>query len=306
MSGFQKQVNLVQAPGVAGDFASMNPFSSVLAGPAALVAPVGGLKVASFAWVNPTDLSVHQAYNAAYQIGFVGRNEQALITNFLGESTLLIPQGFMVNLFNGGDFFAYFPNGAVGGSTVYANETTGAPGTAATNTVTGSIGFTGTASLATVGGQAQMTLATITGASIVNVGDVVSGTGTASNVVQGLASGTANTVGAVYNLSGAVTTEAAEAVTTASNVLNVTAVLTGGLSVGDVISGTNVTAGTSIASVGTGVGGIGTYILAIPGSAPVNTASETITGSPSIATGFTVRGQTLVGAGVAKISASVS
>jgi hypothetical protein len=306
MSGFQKKVNLVQAPGVAGDFASMNPFSSVLAGPGALVAPAGGLKVANFAWVNPADLSVQQGYNSAYQIGFLGRNEQALITNFLGESTLLVPQGFMVNLFSGGDFYAYFANGATSGSTVYANETTGAPGTAATNTVTGSVGFTGTASLATVGGQAQMTLATITGASIVTIGDVVTGTGTASNVVTGLVSGTANTVGAVYSLNGTVTTEAAEAVTTASNVLNVTAVLTGGISVGDVISGTNVTAGTSIASVGTGTGGIGTYILAIPGNAPVNTGSETITGSAAIDSGFRVRGQTLVGAGVAKISASVS
>lgn len=306
MSGFQKVVNSLQAPGVIGDFASMNPFSSVLAGPGALVAPAGGLKVGRFAWVNPADLSVHQGYNAAYQIGFVGRNEQALITDFLGESTLLIPQGFMVNMFNGGDFFAYFPNGAVGAGTVYANQTTGAVGTSATNTFTGSVGFTGTASLATVSGQAQMTLATITAASIVTIGDVVSGTGTASNVVQSLASGVANTVGAVYNLSGAVTTEAAEAVTTTSFTLNVTAVLTGTLSVGDVITGTGVTAGTSIASVGTGVGGIGTYLLAIPGAAPINTASETITGSASIATGFVIRGQTLVGAGVAKISASVT
>ncbi len=302
MSGFQNVVNSVQAPGVLGDFASTNPFSSIVSQAGGLVAPAGGLTVGNFAWVGPLG-QVSQAEVAGWQVGFLGRNEQALITQFLGQYSLNVPSGFMVTLFNGGDFWAYFANGATAGATVYADNTTGAPQTSATNTVTGEVGFTGTASLATVAGQAQMTLATIT-SGIVSIGDVVSGTGTASNVVQSLASGTANTVGAVYNLSGAVTTEAAEAVTTASTVLNATAVLTGGLSVGDVITGTGVTAGTSIASLGTAAGGVGTYNLSIPGGVPFNTASETITGPANTSTGWTVGPITLVGPGLAKISHS--
>ena len=303
-AGFQNVVNTVQAPGVLGDFASTNPFSSITAAAGALVAPAGGLNVGSFAWVSPAGV-VSSSYVSGYTIGFLGRNEQALITQFLGQSTLTVPAGFMVTLFNGGDFWAYFANGATAGATVYADETTGAPTTAATNTVTGEVGFTGTASLATVSGQAQMTLATIT-SGIVTVGDIVSGTGTSSNVVQSLASGTANTVGAVYNLSGSVTTEAAEAVTTASAVLNVTAVLTGQLSVGDVISGTGVTAGTTISGYLTGAGAIGTYSLAIPGGTPFNTGSETITGPANISTGWKVGPITLTGAGLAKITNTVA
>jgi len=37
----------------------------------------------------------------------------------------------------------------------------------------------------------------------------------------------------------------------------------------------------------TGSGGIGTYLLAIPGGAPFHTASETISGPANVATGFT-------------------
>lgn len=303
---FQSKVNTNQAPGVAGDFASTNPFSSVLATAGALVAPAGGLTVGNFAFVGPAG-QVSQSYVSGWQIGFLGRNEQALITQFLGESSLVVPEGFPVTLFDGGDFFAYFADGATALATVYADEDTGAPQMQSTNSFTGSVGFTGTGSLATVTGVGQLTLATVTAASIVTIGDVLSGTGVVSGTtITGLVSGTPSTVGAVYSLSTPPTTESAEAVTTASSVLNVTAVADGGLSVGQVISGSGVTAGTSIASFGTGVGGIGTYNLLIPGSVPFHTASETISGPSNIATGFTVSSVSLAGAGVAKISANVT
>ena len=59
----------------------------------------------------------------------------------------------------------------------------------------------------------------------------------------------------------------------ATTVLTVTAVTSGALAVGDVISGTGVTVGTSISSLGTGTGGIGTYNL----SASQTVVSEAIT-----------------------------
>lgn len=297
-SGFQSTVNTVQAPGVLGDFASTNPFSSIVAAAGALIAPAGGLTVGNFAWVGPQG-QVSQAYVSGYQVGFLGRNEQALITQFLGQSTLVVPQGFMVTLFNGGDFWAYFANGATAGATVYADEVTGAPQMQATNSFTGEIGFTGDASFANVSGVGQMTLTTVT-SGIVTVGDTVTATGvTAGTTVTGLVSGTANTIGAVYSLSATVTTESAEAVTTASNVLNITAVANGGLSIGTTISGTGITSGTTITGFLTGTGGIGTYTVS---GAQVNTASETISGPANASTGWVVGPITLAGAGIAKIS----
>jgi hypothetical protein len=172
-----------------------------------------------------------------------------------------------------------------------------------TNSVTGSVGFAGTASFATD----VMTVVARTAGSIITVGDVVTSSGiTGGTTVLAILTGPPGAVGSTYQLStspGTVTTQAA---TTASNVLNVSAVADGGLSVGDVISGTDVTVGTTIAEILTGSGGIGTYLLSIPGGVPFNTASETIAGPANIATGFYVRGATLVGAGVAKISASVT
>jgi hypothetical protein len=301
MSGFQNVVNTVQAPGVAGDFASVNPFSSITTAPGGLVAPAGGLTVGNFFWVGPQG-QTSQSYVSGWQIAFLGRNEQALITQFLGQSTLVVPQGFMVVGMNGGDFWAYFADGATAGATVYADETTGAPQMQATNVFTGEIGWVGTASLSSVTGN--MTIVTIT-SGILSIGDTVSGTGlTSGTTVTGLVSGTANTVGAVYSLSVAPTTESAEAVTSESTVLNITAVADGGLSVGDTITGTDVSSGTTIASFGTGTGGVGTYNVLVNGVATQQTTSgpQTINGPSNTSTGWTVGPVTLVGAGVAKIS----
>lgn len=285
-NGFQNKVNAKAAPAVEGDFASTNPRASVLATGGNLVAPATGLRVGRFAFVNPADQSVHQGYSSGYQIGFFGRNAQALITAFLGAATMLVPSGFMVTLFNGGDFWARFGDGATAGQTVYADETTGeVQSGSGTTSFTGAIGFTGTASL--IAAASSLTVATITSGKIV-LGDAVTGTGiTAGTVIDALISGVANTVGAVYHLSVAPSDEAAEAVTTTSNTLNVTAITAGSINIGDVISGTNITAGTTITGFGTGVGGVGTYTTS---GAPVHTASETITvPAGNVATNFVVR-----------------
>jgi hypothetical protein len=298
---FQKTVNNTQAPGVAGDFASTNPFSSVLATAGALVAPAGGLTVGNFAWVGPAG-QVSQSYQAGWQIGFLGRNEQALITEFLGEYSMVVPEGFMVTLFDGGDFWAYFSGGATALATVYADEDTGAPQMQASNSFTGEVGFTGDASFATD----VMTVTTKT-TGIISVGDVVTSSTIASGTtVLAILSGLPGAVGSTYQLSSTPGTVSAQAATTASSVLNITAVADGGLSVGDTISGSGITTGTQIASILTGSGGVGTYGLLIPGGVPVNTGSITVSGPTNVASGFTVSSVSLSGAGVAKISANVT
>jgi hypothetical protein len=289
-------VNLTQAPGVEGDFASMNPFSSVLAGPGKLVAPAGGLIVGHFAWVDPATLNVSQSYVSGYQLGFLGRNEQALITNFLGETSMVVPQGFMVNLFNGGDYWARFGTGVTSGGPVYADQTTGAAvNTASTDSGTGSLGFTGTASFATN----VMTVVTTT-SGIVSVGDVV----TSAGVTAGT-SVTAQLTATTFSLSTSPGTIATQAATTVSTVLNVTAVSAGSFDVGDPVTGTGISAGTRVASFGTGVGGVGTYNVLVNGVATgQNAASTTITGAANITTGFVARSNAAAGE-IAKISSAV-
>lgn len=293
---FQSKVNTNQAPGIEGDFASMNPFSSVLAGPGALVAPAGGLIVGHFAWVNPVDLTVSQAYVSGYQLGFLGRNENALITQFLGEFSMVVPQGFMVNLFNGGDFWARFGTGVLSGGTVYIDEQTGAcVNTASTDSGTGSLGYTGTASFATN----VLTVVTTT-SGIISVGDVVTSSGVTAGTTV-----TAKLTSTTFSLSTTPGTITVQAATTVSTVLNLSAVSAGSFDVGDVVTGSGVSAGTKIFSLGTGTGGVGTYNVRVNGVATgQNAASTTITGAANITSGFIARSNALAGE-IAKISAAV-
>lgn len=274
--GFQSTVNVNQAPAVAGDFASQNPRASVLAAAGQLVAPSGGLTVGNFCFVNPADGTVHTAYSSGYQVGILGRNSQGLITVFLGESSMVVPQGFPVTLFDEGDFYAKFAGGATAGQAVYADENTGAPvAGSATDTATGTIGYAGTASFATN----VMTLVTTTNG-VPLVGDVV--------VSAGVTAGTTVTAAidaTHYTLSTAPGTIATQAATTTSLFAHVTAILTGALNVGDPITGTGVTGGTTITSV-PAAGGVGNYGVSIAQTAAGPTLTVT---NGNVATGFTAR-----------------
>lgn len=124
---FQAVVNAQPAPALSGDFASSNPRASAIAGPGQLVVPAGGLTVGAFAFINPADNTVHQAYTSGYEIGFVGRRQDGLITVFLAESVYTLQPGFPLTLFSGGDFWTVFAVAApTPGVPVYANTTTGA------------------------------------------------------------------------------------------------------------------------------------------------------------------------------------
>lgn len=305
MSLFPNKVNVNQAPAVRGDFASQNPRASLLAGQGQLVAPAGGLIVGNFAFVAKSangDVA-SQSYTSGDEIGFLAREEQALISAYLAGDSLVVPQGFMVTLYTAGDFYAYFGNGANPGDVVYADETTGAAisGAGSPTSVTGSIGFTGTASFAIN----VMTVVTQTAGSLIEVGDTVTSAGvTGGTTITALLTGTPGAVGSTYSLSTAPGTIATQAATTASTTLNVTVVGTGALSVGDVLSGTNITAGTTVAAFGTGTGGVGTYIVSVPGGGQLHTASETITvPAGNVATGFKVASFAAAGE-LAKISTS--
>lgn len=134
MAGFQRSVKSDPAPGVAGDFASNNPRSSV-------VPPVSGayvvgdasVRVGYFAW-GANDGKVYSSLTAATTagnpvLGFVARQPNipaALITTFLGESVMTLQVGQPVTLMSAGDYWADLP-GADPGEGVFALATTGAP-----------------------------------------------------------------------------------------------------------------------------------------------------------------------------------
>lgn len=291
--GFQSVIEDFQAPAVAGDFASMNPFSSILAGPGALVAPAGGLIVGNFAWVGPAG-QVSQSFVSGYQVGFLGRNMQALITEFLGEATMVVPEGFMVTLFNTGDFWANFEAGATVGGYVFADPNDGAPVYASTNSAptlgagTATAGYTGTGTVVNL--SAIITINTVTHG-FITPGDAITGTDipantTILNQLTGNAGGTGT-----YTMSAAATGSAGpEAVVVISPLLIVTAIASGGFNFGDVISGTGIPAGTTVDSQAAPFSGVATVgTLPSTPSTALNVTSVT-PGSDLLRVGATITG----------------
>lgn len=264
MSGFQSKINNQQAPGVKGDFASTNPFASVLASEFNLVAPAGGLLVGNFFWVGPTG-QTSQSFVAGWQIAFLGRNQQALITAFLGEETLMVPEGFPVVGMNGGDYWAQFEAGATVGQNVYADPNDGAPVAGATAPALGagtaSAGFSGTA---TLNGTTTLNVTAVTHG-IVSDGDLVADSTTAGNIPAGTTivaqlTGVAGGVG-TYQMSAVGVAAVGDTVVTTSEFALVTAIASGAFNVGDVFTGTAVSASTEIVSQATPFSGVGSIIV---------------------------------------------
>ena len=103
--GFQTSVNLQQAAAVAGDFASANPYATVVAHEGKNVAGTGGVTTARFAWA-ASNGSIWNT-GTGTPLGFVPRTQgQAVITTYLAETGNLIPAGFHVTIMKGGDFWA--------------------------------------------------------------------------------------------------------------------------------------------------------------------------------------------------------
>lgn len=293
---FPTTVNALQAPAVQGDFASQNPLASVLAGAGQLVVPPAPaiINAGHFAFVNPTTGAVSMSYVSGYQIGFVGRHQTGLITAYLGENNLTLQPGFMLTMYDAGEFWTRFGGGATPGQTVYADVNNGRPiGGSATSTATASAGWTGTATFANAATAVTINSTT---AGVIQIGDTFAATNIpagATVVSYGTYTQLAGT--GTINISLASTgTGTAATATTTSTVLNVTAILTGAVSVSDPITGTGVTAGTVITAFGTGTGVAGTYTLNVA----QNFASTTVTVTGgNVATGFKVRGTVAVAPG---------
>ncbi len=293
---FQSQVNIQQAPAVEGDFCSANPRFSVVAGEGQIVASALGCIVGRFAWLDDATGTLASNSGTGAPDGFVHRDQQALITAYLAEEGMTIPTGFAVTLHGGGDFWMKNTgtNAVTRGMKAYANYANGAITFAATGapptggSVTASIAagtFSITASIA----ETVMTV-TAVGSGVVNAAAIISGTNVVSGtrVVRQL-TGTPGGVGTY-----AVSVQQTVASTTVSGtfgLMTVTAVGSGVLAVGNVLSGSGVTAGTFIGQLGTGTGGTGTYYVS-----PTQTAaSTTITATGAVETKWVA--QSIGGAG---------
>jgi hypothetical protein len=276
----QTVVNVQPGIGVAGDFASTNPRFTADFGPGGAVAGIGGCTVGLFAWANPpTDADGANATitnsGAGPVIGFIAREQQALITQYLQDAGMTIPAGFMVTVFTGGDFLVVNAGTApaIPGQKAYANFAGGAATFAATNTPTAG----GTSTASTVAPQT----ATLTNASVQNnvltvpvggwaganiqPGSALVGTGVlAGTTVVSQQSGTPGQVG-TYLLNQVNPTIAAEAMTATWGLLTIGGTVTGSYPVGGVLTGGTIAAGSTITAnaangVGlTGTGGAGTY-----------------------------------------------
>jgi hypothetical protein len=289
---FPSQVGYNEAPAVVGDFCSANPRWSALSQDGGFVAGPS-LFVGRFCWADAATNSVLNSMGSGAPAGFVHRHWQGLVTTFLSETSMQVYPGIQAAAMSGGDFWML--NGGALTTTVgmkvyakYADGTTafgptGTPPSAAV--VTGSIApqatTSVTASIAPVtSGVGSLTTGVMTvtavGSGTIVPGGTISGTGIqAGTTVLNQLTGTTGGIG-TYTVS-IPQTVASTTVTQTSGLLTVTAVTSGVLGVGDVLSGTGVTAGTTIAALGTGTGGTGTYV--------VNT-SQTASSTTITATGY--------------------
>ncbi len=270
--GFQSQVNQVPAPGVEGDFATLNPFYEYPFGPGGAVAGPNGLTVGRACWLDQTYLDPDNAptqvnnYGTGVPIGILGRRQQGVITTFLAEGTMLVPAGLGVGVLSAADIwvknsgttqaqigqkaYAAFADGtwnfAATGNASAGGSATSSTVAAATASVTGSIADN-VLTVTAVGSGTLYNGSTMTGGS-----GLVAGTKIVSQL-----SGTAGGVG-TYALSIGGQTVAAGTTLGATYGLLTLGTLTGAaFAVNDVISGSGVTSGTVITASITGSGGTG-------------------------------------------------
>jgi hypothetical protein len=295
MGGFQTRVTVQPAIGVEGDFASANPRFSVIAGAGAFVCGDFGVRVARFAWAadqHEDDVggpAVVNNFGSGPVTGFVHREQQGMLTQYLQESSMLVPAGQPITLMNGGDFVVKNAgsNQALIGMKAYANfqdgsvrfGPAGAPdsgGTSTSSTIAAETSsFTGS-----IEGNI-LTASAVTG-TLYN-GTVVAGSGVPTgahivNQVLPLQDGEALRGAGRYALNLSEQDIDTEAMTGSYGLMTIGGTVAGTFAVGQPANGSGISDGTVITDLGTGTGAAGTYIVNLtqsitPGQA-INTALD--------------------------------
>jgi len=302
---FPNQVYVQPAIAVAGDFCDANPRATLQAGAGGLVAGPAGVTVGRFAWVNNTQIDTEGApasvsnNGTGVPSGFVHREQQGLITQYLQEYSMLVPAGFPVTLFISGGFFVRnagattatpgmfaFANYADGSVVFGAGTQTAADagsGTLNAATVTGSIGPQTVTFNGSITGAVLTVTGTVSGGSIVVGGTLSGGTGVATGT--SIVSQLTGTVGGVGTYAVSIAEQSvASALLTESYGLLTAATVTGTIGVGDTLTGTaSGMVPAIITALGTGSGGAGTYILNATQTIALN---STITAATNVQTKY--------------------
>jgi hypothetical protein len=275
--GFQTTVGVQPAPAVAGDFASANPRWNVLAGPGGLVAGVAGVTVGRFAWLSSSAIdqdnapTILNSFGSGPVAGFIGRHQQALITDYLADSGMRIPKGFGVTAYSGGDFWAQNDGASAVVASVltpqyaYANLADGRVSFAAANSAATASGSTSTVAAATFSATGTITGNVLTvsavGSGSIYPGSTISGTNVASgSQIVAQLSGTPGGVG-TYAVSIGEQAVASTTISGTYGLLTIGGTVTGTFATGGLISGTGTSAGTYITAPISGSGGAGTYAV---------------------------------------------
>ena len=294
--GFQTSVNTVPAPAVAGDFCDSNPRFAVDAGPGGLVTGPAGVTIGRFAWATPSPADPDGAatqvnnFGSGPVTGFVHREQQGLITAFLAEGSMVIPQGMNITLMSGGGFWVKNEGAtqAVPGQYAYASFANGAASFAAAGAPsTASITGSSIAAVSmTITGYIVGNVLTVTGTTgggPIVAGAVLSGTASNGSITSGTQivaqlSGTQTGGNGTYSLSNTEMTVGSSGsgtnITATYGILTVGTLASGTVGVGGSVGGTGVAASTIITQLGTGTGGAGTYYVSV--SQTVSSSSWTV------------------------------
>jgi hypothetical protein len=272
---FQQNTNVTQAPAQAGDFASRNPRHSALVTETGFFAGTAGLLIGAFCWADASGKILNN-FGSGAPLGFVHREEQALLTAYLQQAGYTIPAGFGApGIFDTGDFWVKNTgtNYVTRGMKAYANNATGLVTFGASGAPPSD--FSMTASIAAAPGSATtstivdnvFTVQTLASGNFY-VGSVLSGTNVVSGTVitQQLTGTAGGSTGATYLVSPGGQNVTSTTITGAAGLMTVTAATTGTVHVGDVLvagggGNTATVAGTTVTALGTGTGGTGTYVV---------------------------------------------
>lgn len=288
MTGFQRFVNTDLPFAVEGDFASANPRASMLSIGSQLVAGAAGVIVGRFGRALVADGTITNGKPAgASRVGFIHRDQPALITGWLQQSTMMVQAGLEMTMFDMGDFWARFAGGATVGQKVFSSNLDGAAeaGTAGSPpAVASATGAAGAAFTGSIAGNVLTVTAVADG--VLSVGDLILDAVNGiepDTYITSLGTGTGGT--GTYNLSTATETVASESMTSNSTIMVVSAVGTGALAVGQEISGTGIAPDTGIAAQLSGsAGAAGNYSI----SKRSRFASTTVAASAASETVFYV------------------
>lgn len=311
--GFQQQVYAQPAAAVAGDRASQNPLFSFDAGPGGMVSGAA-LFVGRFAWADPPldpngGPTIANSNGTGPVAGFVMNVQQALNTTFLSNAGMQIAQGQQCALQIGGDFWAVndgstdavpgqkaFANYADGKVTFAAAGSTPATGASATGSDVAAATFSVTGYIE----NDDELVVTAVGSGTVVAGATISGTGvnTGTKILSQI-SGTPGGIGR-YRVSLAQADVASTTISGTYGILTVGTLTAGNFAVDQVITGTNVVAGTTITQLLTGTGGSGSTFVVDNNTVVASTA---ITAYGNVETKWYARSAGLPGQ-LVKISSS--